>query len=231
MGSKWYTPELIQLAEHKNKIHKTAKSSNSETDWRLFRNIRNKYNNLVKDTKSKYFSQKLTIRGKDNKNNTINNNSNDHNNCNNNDSKNHHNPLIKPEVSNINKLWTAVKELTNTCKKTPPRNIIHNNSVITSLKHIANIANNHFINKTTKIRNNFIPSTISHIQILKQLIEKPKFKFTLPHIIIQQTKKLIRKMKLSNSTGHDSSSIKIYKMINSQISPYITHSLNSIIST
>ena len=128
---KWYTPELTKLAEQKNKIHKVAKSSNSETDLRLFRNIRNKYNNLVKDTKSKYFSQKLTIRGKDNKNNTTNNNSNNPNNYNNNNIDNHHNPLIKPEVSNINKLWTAVKEITNTCIKTPPRNIIHNNSVIT----------------------------------------------------------------------------------------------------
>ena len=59
-----YTHELTKIAELKNKAHNIAKSSNSETDQRVFRNIRNKYNNLVKDTKSKYFSQKLTIRGK-----------------------------------------------------------------------------------------------------------------------------------------------------------------------
>ena len=38
-------------------------------------------------------------------------------------------------------------------------------------------------------------------------------------------------MKSSNSTGHDLSSIKIYKMINSRISPHITHLINSIINT
>ena len=38
-------------------------------------------------------------------------------------------------------------------------------------------------------------------------------------------------MKSSNSTGHDLSSIKIYKLINSRISPHITHLINCIIKT
>ena len=87
------------------------------------------------------------------------------------------------------------------------------------------------MNKMIKIRNNFTPSTITHTQILEQLISKPQCKFTLPHITIKQTKKLIRKMKSSNSTGHDSSSIKIYKLINNCISPHITHLINCIINT
>merc|ERR1711895_255563 len=61
---KWYTPVLKKLAEYKNKIHNIAESSKSETDWRIFRNIRNKYNNLVKETKAKYYSQMLTIKDK-----------------------------------------------------------------------------------------------------------------------------------------------------------------------
>ena len=71
---------LTKLAEYKNKIHRIAKSSNSETDWRIFRNIRNKYNNLVKETKSKYYSQKLTIKNKTNTNDSTNNNCNNTNN-------------------------------------------------------------------------------------------------------------------------------------------------------
>ena len=227
---KWYTPALTKLAEYKNKIHKIAKSSNSETDWRIFRNIRNKYNNLVKETKSKYYSQKLTINNKNIANGKTNNNGNNINNKNNNIDRTN-NTHIKPEVSIINKLWTTVKELTNTSTKAPPRNIIHENSVITSLRKISNIASNHFINKIIKKRNNFTPSTITHTQILEQLITKPKCKFILPHITIKQTKKLIRKMKSSNSTGHDSSSIKIYKLINNRISPHITHLINCIINT
>ena len=41
---------------------------------------------------------------------------------------------IKPEVNNINKLWTTVKEITNTSTKTPPRHIIHENIVVTSVR-------------------------------------------------------------------------------------------------
>ena len=37
-------------------------------------------------------------------------------------------------------------------------------------------------------------------------------------------------MKSSNSIGHDSSSIKIHKLINNRISPHITHIINSIIT-
>ena len=92
---KWYTSELRKLAEYKNKIHNIAKSSNYETDWRIFRNIRNKYNNLVKDTKSKYYSQKLTIRNKNNTNDNTNNNGNNINNQNNNTDETN-NTQIKP---------------------------------------------------------------------------------------------------------------------------------------
>ena len=141
------------------------------------------------------------------------------------------NPKIKPEVSNINKLWTTVKELTNTSTKTPPRHIIHENSVITSLRKIANVANQHFINKIKKIRSKFTSSNLTHIQILEQLINKPKSKFKIPYITVKQTKKLIRNMKSSNSTGNDLFSMKIYKLINSRISPHIAHLINCIIKT
>jgi len=76
-------------------------------------------------------------------------------NINYNHNANNTNTHIKPEVRNINKLWTTVKELTNNCTKTPPRKIIHENSIITSLRKISNIASNHFINKIIKIRIKF----------------------------------------------------------------------------
>ena len=74
-------------------------------------------------------------------------------NTNNNNTPN--NPKIKPEVSNINKLWTTVKELTNTSTKTPPRHIINENMAVTSIRKIASIANQHFINKIKTIRSKF----------------------------------------------------------------------------
>ena len=137
---KWYTPALKKLAEYKNKILKIDKSSNSETDWSIFRNIRNKYTNLIKAKKSKYYSHKLTVKNKYETN--SNNNNNGNSNKSNTNNNNTINPeKIKPEVSNINKLWTTVKELTNTSTKTPPRHIIHENMAITSIRKIVNIAN------------------------------------------------------------------------------------------
>ena len=153
----------------------------------------------------------MTIKNKQDTTEKSNNNGNTSTSQNNNKNE-ENNTQIKPEVSNINKLWTTVKELTNTSTKQPPRHIIHENNVITSVKKISNIASEHFINKITKIRNKFTSSQITHIQILEQLINKPRCKFKIPYITTKQTKKLIRNMKSSNSTGHDLSSIKIYKL-------------------
>ena len=227
---KWYTPALTQLAQYKNKLHNIAKSTDSENDWRIFRHTRNAYNKAVKDTKAQYYSNKLTIKSKYTPITNTNNNTDNQDTLNNN-TINTNGTKIKPEVSNVNKLWTTVKELTNTATKAPPRSIIHNNTIVTSLKNIANIACTHFINKLVTIRSKFTPHQVTHTQILEHLIKKPKSKFILPHITIKQTKRLIRNMKSSNSTGHDLSSIKIYKMINSRISPHITHLINSIINT
>ena len=110
--------------------------------------------------------------------------------------------------------------MTNTNTKTPPRNIIHETMSITSIRKIANIANKHFINKINNIRSKFTHNKVTHTQILEQLISKPRSKFRIPYITVKQTKKMIRKMKSSNSTGHYLSSIKIYKMIDNQISPH-----------
>lgn len=60
---------------------------------------------------------------------------------------------------------------------------------------------------------------------------KPNKKFSLPFAKIDDVKNIIKKMKSSNSLGHDMTSIKIYKKINDRISPHITHLLNSIINT
>merc|ERR1712101_100023 len=183
---------------------------------------RNIYNKTVKDTKAQYYSNKLTIKSKYTPSPNTNDNTDNQDILNNNTIKTN-GTKIKPEVSKVNKLWTTVKELTNTATKAPPRSIIYNNTVVTSLRKIANIACTHFINKVVTIRSKFSKHQVTHTQILEQLITKPTSKFTLPHITIKQTKRLIRNMKSSNSTGHDLSSIKIYKMINSRISPHITH--------
>ena len=79
--------------------------TNDRDDWRDFRRQRNKYNNNIKTAKNNYYYNKLTIRD-----------------------KNYPNDIrLKDNVTNDNKLWTTVKDMTDSCNKTPPRNIDHDN--------------------------------------------------------------------------------------------------------
>ena len=71
--------------------HTVAKNTDNEYDWRKYRNLRNKYNNEVKKSKNKYYTSKLTIQDKECKKDKI----------------------LKNEYKIDNKLWTTVKDITN----------------------------------------------------------------------------------------------------------------------
>ena len=63
------------------------------------------------------------------------------------------------------------------------------------------------------------------------IILKPTSTFKLPFITLDKTIELIQGMKTSNVTGHDSTSIKIYKMLAYRLGPHIKHLINTIILT
>ena len=129
-------------------------------------------------------------------------------------------------------MWTTLKDITNTNKQQTPRAITHNNTLITSTKQIANIANTHFINKINNIRNAFTTNTTTTpIQILQQLIPRTHQTLIIPPITLRQTQNIIKKAKSSHSTGHDQISMYTLKKINTAIAPHITHMVNSIINT
>ena len=95
---------------------------------------------------------------------------------------------IKGEISQSNKLWATIKDLTGANKKIIPRLISDNNKMVTSLKTIANIANNHFVNKLIKIRESFTKHKINHINILERIIDKPNTQFKLEPISMEKNK-------------------------------------------
>ena len=98
-----------------------------------------------------------------------------------------------------------------------------------SPKEIAKIANEFFIAKINDIRKKFTPSTCDPIKILDTLIPRNKNTFKLPLITVTDTKKIIKKLKNSNSTGHDSISNRVIKKLKDKIAPHITHMINTII--
>ena len=131
--SKWYNKDIQTQPDIEDKAHDRAKKTNDPDDWRHFRRQRNKYNNDIKTAKKKYYYNRLTLKGKNDKNDT----------------------KLKDCVTNDNKLWSTIKDMTNKCNKIPPRYIDHNNRQVTLLRQIADIANRHYIDKIDKIRQNF----------------------------------------------------------------------------
>ena len=112
-------------------------------------------------------------------------------------------------------------------KKYPPRVLAFEGKIITSMRTIPNITNKFHIYKINKIRELFSPNNVTPLDIFKKLVPKPKSKFKLPYITIKQ-KKLIKKLKASNSLGYDNCSIKIYKKVCNRISPHICHLINKL---
>ena len=67
------------------------------------------------------------------------------------------------------------------------------------------------------------------IQILQKTMPKPKSTLTLNKITYNQTLKIIKEMKTSNSVGVDNVSSRTLKLIPNQSAMYITHIINCII--
>ena len=109
-------------------------------------------------------------------------------------------------------------------KQIPPRLITHNNSLITKIKEITNIANEHFINKINNIINKFITNkNVTPIQILEYLIPKTKYTFKQPIPTINDVNNIIKKAKASNSTGNDIITMRVIKKETSMSSLHLIH--------
>merc|ERR1711867_431512 len=100
---------------------------------------------MVKEAKSTYYNKKLNIHSYE-----IDNGS---------------------QVSNgSKKMWSMVKKLSGKLSIQPPRKLVIEGKLITSVKSIANHINKFFVNKIVKIRNNFGHHNKTAIDILKILI-------------------------------------------------------------
>ena len=70
-------------------------------------------------------------------------------------------------------MWRTVKDLTGNCKQTPPRTISFDGELITSIKKICNLANEHYISKISKIRSNFSTNlSVTPIRILEKKLPR-----------------------------------------------------------
>ena len=134
-------------------------------------------------------------------------------------------------LNNTNALWKSIKLVTNDDCSTLPRRIIYKGLTYTSIYKIASISNIFFKDKIEDIRKSFKYTDLNPIAFLDYLIPKPASKFHLPEITIEETTKIIKDMKCSNTCGHDAISSRIIKLIPDIMAPLVTHAINTSIRT
>ena len=124
---------------------------------------------------------------------------------------------MKGIINNTNELWNIVRNYTSNDDGTIPTNIILEGKQVSSPKQLADVFNDHFIDKVNKIRRGFRNDSEDPIEILEKLVKKPESKFTIPEITLKETYNIITNMKSSNSSGFDEITSKTIKMI-----PHVT---------
>ena len=146
----WIHKNFKIQANIRDNLHSIAIRIDTQEAWRDYRNQRNLVNRLVKYNKNKYYSNRLNIH------NNIDNDTDNNTDCDNDIADN---DFDNDYIYNDKQMWQTVKNMTNTKKQSPPRLIKYKNKVITKLKQITNIANNHFTDKIYNIRSNLIQTT------------------------------------------------------------------------
>ena len=126
-------------------------------------------------------------------------------------------------------MWKTVKQLNKGDKSCTPTSISVNNKLVSSPEKICDAMSAFFYNKIIIIRQGFLKSRMDPIEIFKKLIPRCESEFKLPLITIKETQDIICKMKRSNTTGYDSISSRIIKIIPEITSVYLTDCINATI--
>ena len=96
-------------------------------------------------------------------------------------------------------MWKTVQDILGKVKQKPPRVILHENKLTTSLLKICNVANNFFISQIMKIREKFTQyNDITPIQILEFLLPSNVNSLKISLVAEETVKKLLKKAKGTN---------------------------------
>ena len=157
----WIDKDFLQQTDLRDNLHKQAILTDDTEDWRLYRQQRNKCNRLNKDNKTKYYKNRLNKPDRNTNNvndcdindSNVNNNDWDQDNTNN-DYCDYTDTTNKDKYSD-RQMWKTIKDITNNNRRKPPRHILINNKMTTSLDKICNFSNQFFIDKIKKLRDIF----------------------------------------------------------------------------
>merc|ERR1712240_162034 len=136
---------------------------------------------------------------------------------------------INKKLNNSEDRWKTLNEINNKSTFMSPRNIIHNDSIITNIREICNMANDYYISSIKKLRDNISQTNVTPIDILKKIYQRPKVTLEIQIPTTQDITKIIKKAKSKNSVGHDNISMKMIKKTTKVMAPLITHLIKQII--
>ena len=128
--------------------------------------------------------------------------------------------VINKDQSNPKAMWKHNNQLVGKGSKTTQiQRIKVNDSVFTKNEDIANVFNTYFAEIGENLSSQ-IPQTNVCID---EFIEPVSAQFELNHLVIDNVKKVIRKLNASKSCGLDKIPANILKDVNEIIAPYLTY--------
>ena len=136
---------------------------------------------------------------------------------------------MKGILSRPKEMWRLVSNQVKADKVTTPKSIIDKGETITSTKKLAQIFDDHFVEKIEKMQSEFTHTDKDPIEILELLVEKPQDRFELKEISLKRTYEIINNMKTSKATGFDDVNSLVMKEIPHITSVWMTHLINCIV--
>ena len=136
------------------------------------------------------------------------------------------------KLNNNRQCWRDLKSYNGLNKACTPSKIMDGGRVVTSPKVIANIANQHYLDKISKLNKAMEGEIRDPMALLTKLIPRNQTNiFVLGQISMRETFSMINYLPNTTSTGFDSVSNRIIKKLGWSIVPQICHMINCVVRT
>ena len=138
---------------------------------------------------------------------------------------------LKTENKTSKEIWNKTKKVLKWEKSKSPRHILNNGLITDSPKEMSEIFNKYYIEKVDKITQQIPTTTTDPMQNYKKVTGNKTLNFTIKTITMNTLMNTINKMKGTNSTGVDMTSMKTIKQSIKLLAPPILHIINTSITT
>ena len=124
------------------------------------------------------------------------------------------------------KLWKNILGWLNWCSSGSPTKLYYLGQIVTSPSKLAEIMNNFFVDKVTKICQELPIRTEDPLKTLKEIVRNRSTTFSMKCVHPDSVKEIILGLKNSKSCGVDNIDTYVIKLIVNEILPAVTHIVN-----